>query len=283
MRKLGIVQGRLSPPVNNQIQSFPLECWQDEFPLCRSLGIECMEWLFKYDNVPDNPLCSDQGIKEMIKFAQDHNVRINAVLADYFMIKKLFGEDKSEVNKSIKMLYFLIGQCSKCHIPGIEIPFVDSSALKTEEIKKEVLYNLRGPLKCADKNNISINLETSLAPGEFREYVTAFKPFKVRINYDMGNSASLGYNPKEEINLLGEFIMNVHIKDRVKGGGTVPLGQGDTDFSTVFSALGKTNYTGNFILETARRDLLENNSREDCVETVKEYINFVRPFLEGFE
>ena len=46
----------------------------------------------------------------------------------------------------------------------------------------------------------------------------------------MGNSASLGYDAQEEIDLLGNKIINVHIKDRIRSGTTVPLGTGDTDF-----------------------------------------------------
>ena len=44
----------------------------------------------------------------------------------------------------------------------------------------------------------------------------------------------------------------MHIKDRVLGGTTVPLGTGSADFETVFAALAKADYRGNYILQTAR-------------------------------
>jgi hexulose-6-phosphate isomerase len=44
----------------------------------------------------------------------------------------------------------------------------------------------------------------------------------------------------------------VHVKDRIIGGTTVPLGTGSADFEAVFNELGRISYRGNFILQTAR-------------------------------
>ena len=47
-------------------------------------------------------------------------------------------------------------------------------------------------------------------------------------------------------------MFNVHIKDRLRGGTTVPLGTGNADFGRIFAALARTGYRGNYILQTAR-------------------------------
>ena len=135
-------------------------------------------------------------------------------------------------------------------------------------------------MKYANTSGINLSLETSLSPNEFKKLIFAFKPLDIKVNFDMGNSASLGYNPNEEIDLLGDFIVNVHIKDRVRNGGTVPLGSGDTDFVTVFNKLKNVNYSGDFILQAARQDLHENKEKKDINVTIKNYINFIKPFLE---
>jgi L-ribulose-5-phosphate 3-epimerase len=44
----------------------------------------------------------------------------------------------------------------------------------------------------------------------------------------------------------------VHIKDRVNGGGTVPLGSGDVDFRALFQCLREVGYGGDFVLQVAR-------------------------------
>jgi L-ribulose-5-phosphate 3-epimerase len=76
------------------------------------------------------------------------------------------------------------------------------------------------------------------------------------MTYDIGNSASLGYDASEEIYAYGERIVNVHVKDRLKGDTNVPLGQGHADFETVFSALNKISYSGPLILQVARNSHL---------------------------
>ncbi len=198
------------------------------------------------------------------------------------MVKRLFGKDQMEVKEAVNTLIFLIAQCHKCHIPIIEIPFVDSSALRTAQDREDVVHNLKEPLKHAQRYGIQLSLETSLTPREFREFISAFASPWVKVNYDMGNSASLGYDPKEEIGSLGEYIVNVHIKDRIKGGGTVPLGRGNANFPAVFKALKEQGYSGDFMLQGAREDLEGMGMSKDIQETVKTYINFVKPFLREF-
>ena len=38
--KIGIIQGRLSKPVNGKIQSFPNNTWKSEFYLAKEIGFE---------------------------------------------------------------------------------------------------------------------------------------------------------------------------------------------------------------------------------------------------
>ena len=67
----------------------------------------------------------------------------------------------------------------------------------------------------------------------------------------------------------------MHIKDRVFNGTTVPLGDGDTDFNSVFKSLKDIEYKGNFILQTARSD---NNK-----QVLKKYFENVKFWLERYE
>ena len=48
-----------------------------------------------------------------------------------------------------------------------------------------------------------------------------------------------------------EHILNVHIKDRPLGGGTVPLGEGNADILGVIKALETASYKGLYIFQTA--------------------------------
>ena len=84
------------------------------------------------------------------------------------------------------------------------------------------------------------------------------------LNYDIGNSASLDYDPAREFKYFGKYIKNVHIKDRKKYGKTVQLGEGNADYANISKLLKKIKYKGNFILQTARGfpgKELENTSK----------------------
>jgi L-ribulose-5-phosphate 3-epimerase len=277
---LGFMQGRLSAPIDGKIQAFPPDIWQDEFAIGKKLGFTCMEWIFEVSNIDKNPLYTDIGVEEIKKVKQESGILINSVVADYFMERLLFGENKT-VRDNIDMLKVLIIQCHKCGIPIIEIPLVDGSALRSSADKKELVQNMEEPLRLAQELGVKISLETSLPPREFKNLIMKFKPFKVCVNYDMGNSASLGFDPMEELSLLGKYIINVHIKDRLKAGGTVPLGKGATDFKAVFDGLKQSNYSGDFILQAARQDLSVTEDNKEPDETLREYISFMKPYLEA--
>ena len=110
----------------------------------------------------------------------------------------------------------------------------------------------KAALPAAEETGIELHLETSLGPAEFAKLLDGVPHSKLKVNYDSGNSASLGYAPAEEFAAYGDRIGSVHIKDRVLNGGTVPLGSGDADFPALFSSLEKIDYRGDFTLQVAR-------------------------------
>ena len=124
--KIGIMQGRLSNPVNNKIQSFPMMEWKEEFSKAEKIGYDLIEWIF--DSL-ENPIMSDKGVLEIGKYIQNNKVDIHSVCADYFMKNLLFDLPKNELKRNFEILIQLIHQCSKLGIKIIELPFVDSSSL----------------------------------------------------------------------------------------------------------------------------------------------------------
>jgi L-ribulose-5-phosphate 3-epimerase len=78
----------------------------------------------------------------------------------------------------------------------------------------------------------------------------------------------------EEIATLGDLIQNVHIKDRLRGGTTVPLGTGAANFDRVFESLGRIGYDGALILQTARDD--------DDVGAASRYLAMVRRWSDKY-
>ena len=276
--KLGIMQGRFSPPFKNNIQHFPVNYWQNEFHILKEFGLGCIEWVYEFPNIKQNPLHFSNQCEEIKYNASQSGIRVSAVVADYFMINHILEANANKQKENILVLKQLIKNCALVDIPIVELPFVDSSSLSKERFTE--LVDVLGPICIyAQDKGIKISLETDLPPQEFRLLLELFSPHRIYVNYDMGNSASLGLNPSEEIEILGSYILNVHIKDRLLAGTTVPLGKGTVDFESVFSALKNVDYKEDFILQTARQDITGYQYQKSPIESIKEYINFLNPWI----
>jgi hexulose-6-phosphate isomerase len=132
------------------------------------------------------------------------------------------------------------------------IPLVDNSSLPDSSSVKIIQKLFTDLIPEINQNKLQIAFECDLNPKKLSEFIGKFDRNYFGINYDIGNSSSLGFNPTEEFKAYGSRIINVHVKDRKLNGTTVPLGEGDADFLGIFRLLHEEDYQGNLILQTAR-------------------------------
>jgi len=246
------MQGRLLPPTDNRIQCFPRECWADEFALARQAGLDCIEWIYDLYGADVNPLATDAGIEEIKRLVRHHGIKILSICADYFMDKPLVRASQAELDDRLNTFSWLMERGRLIGANRIVIPFVDASRIDTQAEFDEVAALLERLLPECGKTGLEIHLETSLDPLRFAELLRRLPHPLIKANYDSGNSSSLGYTPGEEFAAYGERVGSVHIKDRIFGGSTVPLGTGDADFPALAESLSKVVYSGDFILQVAR-------------------------------
>lgn len=268
------MHGRLSSPIENKIQCFPKNNWQDEFKEAASCNFECIEWIF--DQYEKNPIMDDSKLGQIKSLSDKYGVKINSVLADYFMGNKFFNEKTTQVEKNLSVLRKLIQNCNKIGISIVEIPFVDSSSISALKNEHDVVENLNKISSFAKDYGISIALETDMTPAHFRKFLDNFDPLVFFANYDTGNSAALGYDVEEEINILSDKIKNIHIKDRLLHGKTVTLGAGDTKFDLFFSNLKKINFEGDLIIQGARE--INQTPKQTC----EKYYKFVKQYVDKY-
>jgi L-ribulose-5-phosphate 3-epimerase len=252
MHQIGIMQGRLVPPTENRIQCFPREKWEDEFELAAQAGLHCIEWIYDLYGADVNPLLTDEGICKLKSLISKTGVQILSVCADYFMDKPLVRASPQELEERFADLERLFQRGKLLGINRIVLPFVDASRIDTDDEKNSVSMTLKRALKVAENTGIEIHLETSLTPERFAGLLSELPHPLLKANYDSGNSSSLGYHPQEEFAAYGRWVGSVHIKDRLRGAGTVPLGTGDADFPALAESLQKAAYRGDFILQVAR-------------------------------
>lgn len=265
---LGIMQGRLLPPINGRIQAFPVEQWAEEFFIARDLGLDCIEFIFESEDYKTHPLIDQNGIDKIKEIIKITGVNVLSVCADYFMDFPL--HDIKYTEESTSVLIQLIENCSLLRVKNIVVPCVDKSSLSSVTDTEKFVAAVGKCLPLAEQRGINLALETDLPPEDFLNLLKKFHSPCIKVNYDIGNSASLGYSPLEELDAYGEWISDVHIKDRVYKGSTVPLGKGNANIPLVLKKLKEINFSGIYILQAARKEIGKEK------ETVKEYIGFLK-------
>jgi L-ribulose-5-phosphate 3-epimerase len=251
---LGVMQGRLLPKYKGRYQAHPVGYWQDEFPIASELGLDCIEFILDYNDFEKNPLSSSSGIKSIQKSIAEANIKVVSFCADYFMEAPFHTNEVSIADENEKVLKMLLENGKELGIKDIVIPCVDQSSLKSDLDKEKFMERITPLAKEAEKLLINLSLETDLPPQEFHNLVKTLNLPAIKVNYDIGNSASLGYSPQEELQYYGNYISDIHIKDRKLGSGSVELGIGDADFETVIGQIKNLNYRGPFIMQAYRDD-----------------------------
>ena len=246
------MQGRLSPPENGRIQVFPSATWRDEFDRAREAGLYCIEWIYDAETDAANPMRTDEGIAEMRDLSERSGVRVLSVCADYYMTETLVN-DAGEANATnIAHLAWLLGRGAMLGIQYMVLPFVDSSKLRTQQAIDGIVAVLAGLAPRAVESGIELHVESDLPAPDLIHLLDGVGSSFVRANYDIGNSASLGHPACDELPLLAPWLGSVHVKDRVLGGGTVPLGTGAADLPVSFELIRRAGFAGPLILQVAR-------------------------------
>jgi len=249
---IGFMQGRLSPIVNGKIQAFPWDCWQQEFKIACNNGFRIMEWTLDQDRLYDNPVMTTEGQQEIRELSSQYEISISSLTGDCFMqapFYKVVGKDRESL---LQDLQNIITSCDLLGVEFIVFPLVDNGRLENSEQEKSFMDGLSLIEPDLHKNSIKIVFESDFIPDRLKAFIDQFSPDNYGINYDIGNSAAMGFDPREEIKAYGRRILNVHVKDRLLHGTTVPLGRGNADMPKVLEELNSIGYNGNFILQTAR-------------------------------
>jgi len=252
-KNIGFMQGRLSPLYQNKIQCFPKNHWENEFEIANKIGLKTMEWTLDYEELIKNPLLNKSGQEKIKLLSKKYNISITSITGDCFMQKPYWKESNDQIRCMLNNQFDLI--CSSCKILGIKflvIPLVDNGKLENSDQVNILIEWLNSKKYFLKDCGIMILFEIENKPKDVSSFINNFELDIFGINYDIGNSAALGYDPNEEFELYGKRVKNVHVKDRTLGGSTVPLGDGNANFEKVFKNLSNTFYEGNFIMQTAR-------------------------------
>jgi hexulose-6-phosphate isomerase len=263
--KIGVMQGRLSPKVNNKIQCFPFNSWKSEFRTCSKLNIKKIEWTIDNYKFEDNPICTFIGRQEIFLLKNKYHIDIDSVTADFFMQEPFYKLKKNKEENYSKLKNFII-DASKINIKYIILPLVDNASISNIREEKELIKFLNNLKTLIKSCNIIVLFESDYHPNKLLRFIKKFDQDCFGINYDLGNSAGLGYDFNDE-KIYFDYVKNIHIKDKNFQKKSVHLGKGNGQFDQLLKYLIKSNYKGNLILQTARH--------KKNIYIIKKNINFL--------
>ncbi len=252
LNRIGFMQGRLSPLVDGRIQAFPWTHWRDEFPAAEALGLGMLEWTLDHERFRENPLLTDAGQREIAELTRRHGVRPVSLTGDIFMQAPFWRTAGSERATRLAELDLVLDACAAAGIGIVVVPLVDAGAMASSDHEQVVANEFGSRADRLRRDGLVVAFECDYGPQELARFIEQLPVDCFGVNYDIGNSAALGFDCGEEISAYGPRIRNVHVKDRVLGGTTVPLGTGNADLPRAFALLRDSRFEGRFILQTAR-------------------------------
>jgi len=249
--RLGFMQGRLSPMVDGKIQAFPARHWRDEYPSAERLGLPLMEWTLDDDDLDGNPLMTPAGRAEMRTLGERHGVSVETITGDLFMQRPFWRA--ADLAHATRLLHFdrVVEAASLAGARIVVVPLVDNGSI-AQDGEEPLVDAMLAREHVLRQRNVTIAFESDFPPARLSAFIARFPAGVFGINYDTGNSAALGFDCGDEIAAYAHRIVNVHVKDRVRGGTTVPLGTGAADLARAVTLLRASGYDGRYILQTAR-------------------------------
>ena len=271
--KFLLVQGRALNQNDESLQSFPSN-WMEEFPLIEKLGFNGIEWIYDEKSEHNNPILNLQEHQNMKMISKKYNVSLENIVFDWFIVHPILKKDDIPLSTKIQKLIDLLDYSEKIGFQRVIFPLLEGNSIHdSNEMELFLKIFSDNILPTLNLKKLEIHFETSMSPNDEFNFISKLDNPQTKICFDMGNSVSLGFDCTEVLNKLHPFLGSVHVKDRLKNGGTVPLNEGSVDFLTVFSILNKIKFSGPISFQ-AHRDKNSNN-----IELLQSYLMFINNII----
>lgn len=269
--KIGIIQGRLSPRPYPKLQEFPHKTWREEFKIAREIGYDFIEWIFEENCYQENPIWTVDGREDIKRCIEETGVTVESVCADFFLDNPFFRRTDYSFEELVAKMKRLISYSSEIGAGVILLPVLENAEIRTEKEADILIKALNQLVDTLEHYSVRIGLETELAATQYFKLASRIKNEHIGIYYDTGNCAFRGYDMRNDMEILLPKLLQVHVKDRLVGGGSVFLGIGDTNFSEGIPYIQRHGYNGNYVLQTY--------FEEDYLETASKNLEYIRRLL----
>jgi L-ribulose-5-phosphate 3-epimerase len=239
------------------------ECLQ----LAKDAGFDAIE--LNYDL--DNDLSPKSGTREyhaIRRMAEEIGIAISGVCSFLFWPYPLTSNDAAERNRGLELAGLMtraahdLGTDNLLVVPGaVHIPWrPDHDPTPNHLCDQRARAAIGQLLGDAETLKVHLNIENIffngylMTPGEMIDFVDRFQSDYVRVHFDTGNIMLFQF-PEHWIEMLGNRIQNVHLKEFTKNGtdhsleSFRPLLDGTTNWPAVIDAFDKIEYRGYLTFE----------------------------------
>ena len=209
------------------------------------------------DGVEIGQIDTQAETEEIAELASDAGIEIHSVMGGTHWELPLSSTDEDVREKGVEGIAHALhvarwaGADTVLVVPGVVSEDVSYAA--AYELSQKSLDEL---LPTAEELGIVMAIENVwnkflLSPLEFRDYIDSFDHQLVQAYFDVGNILLYGY-PHQWIDILGERIVRVHVKDfNVGASQFVGLLTGSVDYPRAINALRGAGYDGYLTAELA--------------------------------
>ena len=271
--KFLLVQGRALNQNDDLLQSFPSN-WIEEFPLIEKLGFDGIEWIYDKKSEYNNPILNLDQHENIKMISKKYNVSLENIVFDWFIIHPLIKNNDITLSTKIEKLIDLLDTSEKIGFQRVIFPLLEGNSIHdSNEMELFLKIFSDNILPTLNLKKLEIHFETSMSPNDEFYFISKLDNSQTKICFDMGNSASLGFDCSEVLDKISPFLGSVHIKDRLINGPTVPLGEGSVDFSKVFKILNEIKFSGPISFQAYR------NKNSNNIELLNSYLMFINNII----
>ncbi len=219
------------------------------FSKAEKLGFHGIEFGIGLDYKEDPLWTGDGDMRQAMKeAAQNTGVEAASICLHLLNYKENSpaSDDPEHRKAANEIIRHTIDACAHIAASVILVPSFGTALLESEGQIQSLIGELKQLSSTAEDKGVCLALETSLIAADMVRIVEAVGSDYVRVYFDTGNAAVFDYNIVQEIEELGKYIAQVHIKDNPSG----TLGEGDIDFEAAVNALKSVGFGGYLMLET---------------------------------
>ncbi|WP_020530077.1 sugar phosphate isomerase/epimerase family protein [Flexithrix dorotheae] len=233
--------------------------------VAKSIGLDGVQ--VSLGTVEDNMHLRTKAIQEAYKKASKEN----GVAIGGMAIGELNSVPYKSAPETEQWVLDSIDVAKAMGVKVVLLAFFGKGDIKGDkEGTKEVIKRLKKAAPKAEKEKITLGIESWLSAKEHMEIIDAVESDMIKVYYDTANSNKMGYDIYEEIRWLGKKnICEFHLKEN----GNL-LGEGVVDFKKVRAAIDDIGYRGWVQIEGA---IPEGGERVESYIKNREFVKSLFP------